>query len=109
MVQNLHFKGKTSRGVLLLSPLGTPGKCQSVGIIVKDMKNKNKYAANAAFVIGRERGWSLQGAALEILILIETSHDCSWVQPISTSSATNFKSNLISLILSVLTYKTRLY
>lgn len=40
MLQNLHFKGETSRGVLLLSPLGNPGKCQSVCIIVKDMKIK---------------------------------------------------------------------
>lgn len=40
MLQNLHFKGETSRGVLLLSPLGNPGKCHSVCIIVKDMKIK---------------------------------------------------------------------
>ena len=56
MVQNLHFKGETSRGVLLLSPLGTPEKCQSVGIIVKDIKNKNKYAAKPAFIMGRGKG-----------------------------------------------------
>lgn len=81
MVQNLHFKGETSRGVLLLSTLGNPGKCQSVCIIVKEMKNKNKYAANPAFIMGREKeAGAFKGAALETLILIETSQDCSWVQ-----------------------------
>lgn len=60
--------------------------------------------------MGREKeDGAFNSAVLETLILIETSQDCSWVQPISGSSATNFKSNLISLIPSVLTYKTRLY
>lgn len=38
-LQSLHFRGETSRGVLLLlSPLGNPGNCQPACRIVKDVK-----------------------------------------------------------------------
>jgi hypothetical protein len=52
-LQSLHFKGETSRGVLLLlSALGNLGKCQPACIIVKDMKYK--HTVSSAFIMDRE-------------------------------------------------------